>query len=74
VRLAHQTNVHPLARVFHVIQQHARVPSIGFGFLVSGDRQHNRSVGADVSRTKVDGPRAVEAATTGFHIGGARRT
>ena len=67
-RLTHQTNVHPLARVFHVIQQGAGAVD-AFGFLVSGDRQHNRSVGRCIT-DKVDGRRS-KGGHTGFHIGGA---
>ena len=43
-----QTNIHPFARLFHVVQQGKRAVDT-FGFLVTGDGQHDRPVGGRVA-------------------------
>ena len=40
---ANQTDIHPLARFFHIIQQRQR-PVDAFGLFIAGDGQHNRPV------------------------------
>ncbi len=67
-RLPYQTNIHPFARLLHVIQQGAGAVD-AFGFLVTGDCQHDGPIRGRVA-DKVDG-RGGKGGHTGFHIGGA---